>query len=69
MPLERAEVDSDPIADPYGVDFWMQDADTRAASGIEHFDEFLERAAKEAPEHKLITIDDVFGRFPGRRRG
>ena len=42
MPLERAEVDSDPIADPYGVDFWMQDADTRAASGIEHFDEFLE---------------------------
>jgi enoyl-[acyl-carrier protein] reductase I len=32
---------------------------TRAASGIEHFDELLERAAKEAPEHKLITIDDV----------
>lgn len=29
MPLERAEIDSDPIADPYGVDFWMQDADTK----------------------------------------
>jgi enoyl-[acyl-carrier protein] reductase I len=32
---------------------------TRAASGIEHFDELLERAAKEAPEQKLITVDDV----------
>jgi len=32
---------------------------TRAASGIEDFDELLERAAKEAPEHKLITTDDV----------
>jgi enoyl-[acyl-carrier protein] reductase I len=32
---------------------------TRAASGIDHFDELLERAAKEAPEHRLITIDDV----------
>jgi enoyl-[acyl-carrier protein] reductase I len=32
---------------------------TRAASGIEHFDALLERAAKEAPEHKLITTDDV----------
>jgi enoyl-[acyl-carrier protein] reductase I len=34
---------------------------TRAASGIEHFDELLERAAKEAPEQKLITVDDVGG--------
>jgi enoyl-[acyl-carrier protein] reductase I len=32
---------------------------TRAASGIEHFDELLERAVKAAPEHKLISIDDV----------
>jgi enoyl-[acyl-carrier protein] reductase I len=32
---------------------------TRAASGIEHFDELLERAAKQAPERKLITTDDV----------
>jgi enoyl-[acyl-carrier protein] reductase I len=32
---------------------------TRAASGIEHFDDLLERAAKEAPEQKLITVDDV----------
>jgi enoyl-[acyl-carrier protein] reductase I len=32
---------------------------TRAASGIEHFDALLERAVKDAPEHKLITLDDV----------
>jgi enoyl-[acyl-carrier protein] reductase I len=32
---------------------------TRAASGIEHFDELLERAAKAAPEHMRIKIDDV----------
>ena len=32
---------------------------TRAASGIEDFDELLERAVSLAPEHKLITIDDV----------
>jgi enoyl-[acyl-carrier protein] reductase I len=32
---------------------------TRAASGIEHFDELLERAVREAPEHKLVTPDDV----------
>jgi len=32
---------------------------TRAASGIKHFDELLQRAVKLAPEHNLITIDDV----------
>jgi enoyl-[acyl-carrier protein] reductase I len=32
---------------------------TRAASGIEHFDELIEKAAAEAPEHRLVTIDDV----------
>ncbi|MDD2877583.1 MAG: enoyl-ACP reductase FabI [Acidiphilium sp.] len=32
---------------------------TRAASGIEQFDELLDRAAKEAPEHHLATIEDV----------
>ena len=32
---------------------------TRAASGIEHFDELLERAAREASEHRLITLDDA----------
>jgi enoyl-[acyl-carrier protein] reductase I len=32
---------------------------TRAASGIEHFDLLLERAVREAPEHRLITLDDV----------
>jgi VIT family protein/enoyl-ACP reductase-like protein len=32
---------------------------TRAASGIEDFDELLGRAVSLAPEHKLITIDDV----------
>ena len=32
---------------------------TRAASGIEAFDELLERAAKRAPTHDLVTIDDV----------
>jgi enoyl-[acyl-carrier protein] reductase I len=34
---------------------------TRAASGIEHFDELLEHAAADSPEHHLVTIDDVGG--------
>ena len=32
---------------------------TRAASGIAAFDELLERAARRAPTHDLVTIDDV----------
>lgn len=32
---------------------------TRAASGIDHFDELLAEAAARAPTHKLATIDDV----------
>lgn len=32
---------------------------TRAASGIDQFDELLERAASRAPTHHLVTIDDV----------
>jgi enoyl-[acyl-carrier protein] reductase I len=32
---------------------------TRAASGIDQFDALLERAAREAPEHRLVTLDDV----------
>lgn len=32
---------------------------TRAASGIDGFDELLERAAARAPTHHLVTIDDV----------
>jgi len=32
---------------------------TRAASGIEHFDELMEKAAAKAPEHRLVSIDDV----------
>jgi len=32
---------------------------TRAASGIEHFDKLLGQAVKRAPEHKLVTLDDV----------
>lgn len=32
---------------------------TRAASGIKHFDELLQRAVERAPEHRLITVDDV----------
>jgi enoyl-[acyl-carrier protein] reductase I len=32
---------------------------TRAASGIAHFDELLNAAAAEAPEHHLVSIDDV----------
>lgn len=34
---------------------------TRAASGIDRFDELLERARQRAPEHQLATIDDVGG--------
>ena len=32
---------------------------TRAASGIDRFDELLERARQRAPEHQLATTDDV----------
>jgi len=32
---------------------------TRAASGIRHFDELIERAAARAPMHHRVTIDDV----------
>jgi enoyl-[acyl-carrier protein] reductase I len=32
---------------------------TRAASGIDRFDELLERARQRVPEHRLATIDDV----------
>lgn len=34
---------------------------TRAASGIEHFDELLEHAAQRAPRHHLVTIEEVGG--------
>jgi enoyl-[acyl-carrier protein] reductase I len=34
---------------------------TRAASGIERFDELLARAAAAAPEHEPVTIEDVGG--------
>ena len=32
---------------------------TRAASGIDRFDELLERSAARVPTHHLVTIDDV----------
>ncbi len=32
---------------------------TRAASGIDHFDEIIDQARSQAPEHRLVTIDDV----------
>lgn len=32
---------------------------TRAASGIDHFDELLSAASDRAPTHQLATIDDV----------
>jgi enoyl-[acyl-carrier protein] reductase I len=32
---------------------------TRAASGIEHFDELLAHAAITSPQHQVVTIDDV----------
>jgi len=32
---------------------------TRAASGIDRFDELLERARSRAPEHQLVSIEDV----------
>lgn len=32
---------------------------TRAASGLQRFDELLERARQEAPEHRLVTTGDV----------
>lgn len=32
---------------------------TRAASGIQRFDALLERARQRAPEHQLVTIDDI----------
>jgi enoyl-[acyl-carrier protein] reductase I len=32
---------------------------TRAASGIGHFDELLEKAEKKSPQQRLVTVDDV----------
>jgi enoyl-[acyl-carrier protein] reductase I len=32
---------------------------TRAASGIDRFDELLERARTRAPEHRLVSIEDI----------
>ncbi len=32
---------------------------TRAASGIQRFDELLERARARTPEHRLVSIEDV----------
>lgn len=32
---------------------------TRSASGLDHFDELLDHAARRAPAHRLITLDDV----------
>jgi len=32
---------------------------TRAASGIAHFDDLLRRTVEAAPEHRLVTVDDV----------
>ena len=32
---------------------------TRAASGIDRFDELLDKAAARAPEHRLVDIEDV----------
>ena len=34
---------------------------TRAASGICQFEQLLDDAAKRAPEHQLVTIDEVGG--------
>jgi enoyl-[acyl-carrier protein] reductase I len=32
---------------------------TRAASGIQHFDDVIERAAERAPMRSLVTVEDV----------
>jgi enoyl-[acyl-carrier protein] reductase I len=32
---------------------------TRAASGIDRFDELMERAAANAPSHQLVTIEEI----------
>jgi enoyl-[acyl-carrier protein] reductase I len=32
---------------------------TRAASGIDHFDELIEKACARAPERRLVAIEDV----------
>jgi len=32
---------------------------TRAASGIDHFDDLIESAAKRAPARSLVSIEDV----------
>ena len=41
---------------------------TRAASGIDHFDELMERAAQRAPVKRLVSIEDVGKRRPSSRR-
>ncbi len=34
---------------------------TRAASGLDRFDELMEEARREAPERRLVTIDEIGG--------
>ena len=34
---------------------------TRAASGIDRFDELLERSRLRTPEHQLVSIEDIGG--------
>ena len=34
---------------------------TRAASGIDHFDDLIDKARARAPERRLVTIEDVGG--------
>lgn len=37
---------------------------TRAASGIDHFDDLMARTAERAPQHRLVSIEDV-GAYSG----
>ncbi len=32
---------------------------TRAASGIDRFDKLLDRVAERAPQHRLVSLEDV----------
>ncbi len=40
---------------------------TRAASGIDHFDDLIDRAAKLAPAKNLVSIEDVGAAVPHQR--
>jgi enoyl-[acyl-carrier protein] reductase I len=44
---------------PKGIHVHATSVKTRAATGIDHFDDLIDRAAKLAPARNLVSMEDV----------